>query len=93
MEETLRTKIQGKKLRVIIIYIVYYLTHTAWRVTFSPADLFGKCESICILLRIWSYLLKQTCGGGFSPCTMLNIISIDALVLVTKETAEHLPEL
>ena len=53
----------GQKLRAKILYIVYYLTHTAWGVTLSPAGFFGKCEQICNLLRTWSYLLKETCGG------------------------------
>ena len=60
-----RRKIKDKnsrqKLRIKILYIVYYLTHTAWGVTLSTG-FFGKCEQICNLLRIW-YLLKETHGG------------------------------
>ena len=56
-------KIKDKKFRIKILYIVYYLTHTAWGVTLSPTGFFGKCEQICNLLRIWSYLLKEISGG------------------------------
>ena len=62
----LSKKNSGQKFRVINIYIVYYLSHTAWGKTLSPAGFFGKWEKICTLLRIWSYLLKATRGekGG-----------------------------
>ena len=56
-------KIKDKKFRIKILYIVYYLTHTAWGVRLSPTGFFGKCEQICNLLRIWSYLLKEIRGG------------------------------
>ena len=59
----IKDKNSAQKLRMKILYIVHYLTHTAWGVTLSPTDLFGKCEQICNLLRIWSYLLKETRGG------------------------------
>ena len=52
----------GQKLRIKILYIVYYLNYTAWGVTLSPAGFFGKCEEICSLLRIWSYLIKKPAG-------------------------------
>ena len=61
----LRKRNQGQKLRIIILYIAYYLTHTARGVTLSPADFFGKCEQIWNLLCIWSYLLKEIGGGDF----------------------------
>ena len=66
-------KNHGQKLRIIIPYIVYYLTHTAWELTLSPADFFGKCEQICNLLRIWSYLLREIPVGDFVPCAVSDI--------------------
>ena len=39
------------KLRITILYIMHYLTHTASGVTLSPVNFFGKCEQMCNLLR------------------------------------------
>ena len=41
--KSIEGKNSGKKLRIKILYVMYYLTHTAWEVTLSPTDLFGKC--------------------------------------------------
>ena len=60
-----RKRNQGQKLRILILYIVYYLTHTARGVALSPADFFGKCEQIWNLLCVWSYLLKEIGEGDF----------------------------
>ena len=59
----IKDKNLGQKVRIKIFYIVYYLTHTTWAVMLSPTGFFAKCEQICNLLRIWSYLLKETRGG------------------------------
>ena len=78
----------GQKLRIKILYIVYYLTHTAWGVTLSPTSFFDKCEQMCNLLRIWSYLLKDP-WGDFVSCAVSDIIQGDALFLVAKRTVIH----
>ena len=41
--KSIEGKNSGKKLRIKILYVMYYLIHTAWEVTLSPTDLFGKC--------------------------------------------------
>ena len=72
--KTVKDKNSGEKLRIKILYIVYYLTHNARGVTLSPMNFFGKCEQICNLLRIWSYLLKET-RGGISHLALCQILS------------------
>ena len=50
-----KNKNSGQKLTVIILYIVYYLTHTAWRVTLSPTDFFvnvNKYATFCVFDHI-----------------------------------------
>ena len=45
--------------------IIWLTLREEWRL--SPTGLFGKCKQIENLLRIWSYLLKET-GGGILCC-------------------------
>ena len=51
----IKNKNSGQKLTVIILYIVYYLTHTAWKVTLSPTDFFvnvNKYATFCVFDHI-----------------------------------------
>ena len=43
---------------------------TAWKMTFSIKDVFGKLDQIRILLRIWSYLLKKPLMENFIFCAV-----------------------
>ena len=51
----IKSKNSGQKLTVIILYIVYYLTHIAWEVTLSPTDFFvnvNKYATFCVFDHI-----------------------------------------
>lgn len=61
-----------KRARIIIIYIMYYLTYTSRELTLSSVNFSGKCEQICNFLCFWSFLLKETRGGRF--CILYSVI-------------------
>ena len=84
----LRTKIETKINGNNSLYCVLFDSHCL-RSDVIPYGFLCKCEQICNLLRIWSYLLKEARGGYFVSCAAPDIIPGDALVLVAKGAIEH----
>ena len=43
---------------------------TAQKMNFSIKDFFSKCDKICRIMRIWSYLLKKSLIENFIFCAV-----------------------
>ena len=59
------------------------LFRTAQKMKFSIKDSFSKCDQICSLLRIWSYLLDKSIEENFIFCAVfVCAVSYVCLVVV-----------
>ena len=56
------------------LYIILVRRCTAQKMKFSSKDFFGKCDQICTILRIWSYLLKKSLMENFIFCAVMSNI-------------------